>query len=614
MTYWRRQWFKKEGFLTSLQKPMKTIHLKLTVLFLLLICRAVAQDPWNKYITNESVTYDEAIQFYKEMDARYPQAKLIDYGKTDNGKTIQLFVISPEKIFNRDSLRAKGYTILMINNGIHPGEPDGINACIRLSKFILDGSEKMPPKIAVCIVPVYNIDGALITSNFFRSGQNGPQTVGFRANSRNLDLNRDFIKCDSENARSFTAMYRAWDPDVFVDTHVTDGADYQYVMTLIDSQKDKLHPVISEVMLKVLLPYLNNSMTQLGDPMTPYVNVWGESPEDGMNGFLETPRFASGYSALFNAFPFVTETHMLKPFIQRVECTYKFLKVMMNACSTYGLVLQSARKQANEITAQQQSSFPLKWALDTTKTDSLFFMGYAADIRKSEVTGLDVLTFNKRKPFAHPIAYRNTFKPVLEIKKPTAYLLPQAWKEVVERMKLNDVEMYRLKHDTIIKAAVYYIRDYKTGKTPYEGHYLHNDVKIESDTQLINCFSGDYIIYCNQKCNRYIIETLEPQAVDAFFAWNFFDGILQQKEWFSDYLWDEEARKILDNNYELRMEFLAKKAADSAFAANSWDMYSWIFERSKWHETSHMRYPVLRLDATLPENSLKKPEKKISKH
>ena len=118
---------------------------------------------------------------------------------------------------------------------------------------------------------------------------------------------------------------------------------------------------------------------------------------------------------------------------------------------------------------------------------------------------------------------------------------------------------------------------------------------MDSDTQRIQCFAGDYVISCNQPANRYIIETLEPQAPDAFFAWNFFDEILQQKEWFSDYLFEDEAATILNQNPALKTEFENKKATDPEFSKSSWAMLSWIFERSNWKEPSHLRYPVLRL-------------------
>jgi len=196
-----------------------------------------AQYTEKSLIDNSPVVYSEIIDQYIQLDNKYAEAKLIEYGKSDNGKPIHLFVISTNKIFNVDSLKKQGFAVLFINNGIHPGEPDGIKASLRLSSELLKKQIPSPEKTVICIVPIYNVDGALETSQFFRSGQNGPNEVGFRGNARHLDLNRDFIKCDSENAKTFTKMYRDWDPDVFVDTHVSDGADYQYTITLIDSQR-----------------------------------------------------------------------------------------------------------------------------------------------------------------------------------------------------------------------------------------------------------------------------------------------------------------------------------------------------------------------------------------
>ena len=591
---------------------MKTTPLLLSVFLCFFTSLSKSQSHAHNTDINASVSYPDVIAQYQELANKYPSAQLKEYGYADGGKPIHLFVISPEKIFNIDSLKKSGYTILLINNGIHPGEPDGIMASLRLSQDLLSGKEIRPKKVIVCIIPIYNIDGALETSLFFRSGQNGPDVVGFRGNARHLDLNRDFIKCDSENAKTFTKIYRAWDPDVFIDTHVSDGADYQYVMTLIDSQKDKLHPTVSKVMQEKVLPYLYKEMEKSGFPMTPYVNVWGESPDKGMTGFLESPRFASGYSALYNAFPLVTETHMLKPFVQRTESTYQLLKTSIRLCGAYGTEMREARKKANAMTANEQKEFALQWKLDSSYVDSLYFLGYESIIKKSDVTQRDILSFDQQKPYAKNVAYYNTFKSVLKVQKPTAYIIPQAWHEVIERLQLNQIEMQQLKRDTTLKVAVYYIKNYNTGKTAYEGHYLHNQVTLKSDTQLIQFFKGDYLIYCNQSSNRYIVETLEPQGVDAFFAWNFFDGILQQKEWFSDYLWDDVAGEILKENPTLKAEFENKRANDSTFSSSSWAMYSWIFERSKWYEPSHLRYPVYRLDRKIPDFILTPVTNKIS--
>lgn len=548
--------------------------------------------------------YSEIQNHYVNLCKKYPQARLLEYGLTDCGKPLELFVISPTREFNPDRLRKDGHLIIFINNGIHPGEPDGIVACMDLAKDILSGKQPLPDKTALCLIPVYNIDGFHVTSTFFRSGQNGPEVVGFRGNAQNLDLNRDFIKCDSENARSFTRMYRHWDPDVFVDTHVTDGADYQHVMTLIDSQKDKLHPSISATMQRHMLPALYSGMEARGFPMCPYVNVWGDDPAGGMNGFLESPRYASGYSALFNAFPFVTETHMLKPYEDRIKATRAFMDVLLAACSTLRTELRESRNQANEQVSRTQEDFPIRWKLDESQSDTIPFKGFTAERSPSRLTGHPLIRFDREKPFDTRIPYRNHYLATRTIRKPAAYIVPQAWSKVTERLQLNRVESFRIKKDTIVRLPVLYIREHETGKTPYEGHYLHTNINTEPDTQQIQLFAGDYYIPCNQTANRYIIETLEPEATDAFLAWGFFDAIFQQKEWFSDYLFEETAIRLMEKDSALKLEFDSLKKSDPGFSADPWKMMAWIYRQSAWYEPSHLRYPVYRIDEAWPADRM----------
>lgn len=541
---------------------------------------------------------------YLSLDKKHSKARLLDYGLTDCGKPLELFVISPSGQFDPDRLKEDGHLIIFINNGIHPGEPDGIMACMALAKDILEGKQRLPDKTVLCLIPVYNIDGLHITSGYFRSGQNGPDIVAFRGNAQNLDLNRDFIKCDSENARSFTRMYRHWDPDVFVDTHVTDGADYQHVLTLIDSQKDKLHPAVSMTMQKHLLPALYDGMQKRGFPMCPYVNVWGEDPSGGMNGFLESPRYASGYSALFNAFPFVTETHMLKPFAERILATRGFIEVLIAACEPLHSELLESRRTANQQTARSQQDFPIRWRLDESKVDSIPFKGFVAERVPSRITGHPLIKFNREKPFDATVPYRNDYIAAKTIRKPVAYLVPQAWSRVTERLLLNRIDAFKITKDTMVRLPVLYIRNQETGKTPYEGHFMHTNIKTESDTQSIQLFAGDYYIPCDQAANRYIIETLEPEATDAFLAWGFFDAIFQQKEWFSEYLFEETAFRLLQEKKELKAEFDSLKNADAAFSGDPWKMMAWIYRRSPWYEPSHLRYPVYRIEEAMPSSHL----------
>lgn len=566
---------------------------KYTLLFVLFPLLSFSQ--MTTYRNNQTLPYHEVIELYTMLDNKYENAKLIEAGMTDAGKPLHLFLMNGSGTFNPEELHRRNECIILINNGIHPGEPDGINACAEFSADVLSGRIKLPQNVTLAIIPIYNIDGALNRGCCSRANQNGPEEYGFRGNAQNLDLNRDFIKADTENTKSFIKIFRQWDPDIFVDTHVSNGADYQYIMTLIDTQKDKLHPAVSNYVQKEFLPSLYKRMKEMDTEMCPYVNAWDHTPDKGFEGFLETPRFATGYTTLFHTIGFVTETHMLKPYPQRVEATYSFLYAITELAGKNIQQIKSARKKAKEETLNQQT-FALQWKVDTTKVDSLFFRGYEAAYKRSDVTGQDRLYYDRSKPFNKNVPYYNNFKVTAEVNRPKAYIIPQAWSKVIERLKLNTVKMEKLISDTTIKVNAHYISSYKSGSKPYEGHHLKTETQIETKQQIISFFKGDYVIYCNQEANRYIIETLEPKGADSWFTWGFFDGILQQKEWFSDYVFIDEAEKMLKNDAKLKQEFESRKASDTAFAKDQWQMLYWLYQRSKFFEPSFNRYPVYRVE------------------
>ena len=205
--------------------------------------------------------------------------KLINYGTTDVGKPLTLVVLSRDKVFDPALIKKEGKRVLLINNGIHPGEPEGIDASMMLSRDMLK-KNALPKNVVICMIAVYNIDGCL-NRGLSRINQNGPRAYGFRGNYRNLDLNRDFIKADSRNALAFEQILNTWNPEIFLDNHTSDGADYQYVMTLIETQKDKQNPILADYTSKTLSPFLYKSMKESGYEMTPYVESEEKSPDNG---------------------------------------------------------------------------------------------------------------------------------------------------------------------------------------------------------------------------------------------------------------------------------------------------------------------------------------------
>ncbi|SMC70624.1 M14 family metallopeptidase [Pedobacter africanus] len=566
----------------------------LNLLLLLLFMNASAQHtPYELSGKKETATYPEVIRHYQLLEQAYPECKLLTYGNTDFGKPLSVFVLARDKVFDPVTVRKNNKCVLLINNGIHPGEPEGIDASMMLARDLLKAG-KLPEDVVICIIPVYNIDGIFNRSGTSRANQNGPLAYGFRGNNRNYDLNRDFIKTDSQNSHSFQEIFNIWQPEIFVDTHTSNGADYQYTMTLIPTHKDKLNPGLSAYMTKTLLPDLYAGIKQRGYEMIPYVNSVEETPDAGITGFLESPRYSTGYTTLHNTIGFMPETHMLKAYDKRVDATYKLLETYLEIVTRDAKKLVENKHKADQETANQKE-FTVEWKLDQEKQEALEFKGYTAKQKPSEVSGLERLYYDRAAPYTKTINYWNTYKPAVTLNKPIAYIIPQAWDKVIGLLKLNRVKMQRLTKDTAIPVEVYYIADYKTTAKPFEGHYVHSAVKVSPAKQTLQFYEGDYVVYVNQPVNRYIVETLEPQATDSFFNWNFFDSILGMKEHFSAYVFEDTAAGLLKKDPTLREKLEQHKQKDPALSKNAEAQLDFIYKNSDYYEKTHNRYPIARL-------------------
>ncbi len=567
-----------------------------TFFFLFLLTGSIIHaqpTPYEKGGKNVTATYEECIDFYKKLDARSAYVHMKTMGPTDAGFPLHLVMVSMDKQFNPLNWHINGKTIILINNGIHPGEPDGIDASMMLVRDVANGKIKLPANVALGIIPVYNIGGCLNRSANFRVDQNGPAEFGSRGNSQNLDLNRDFIKCDSREARSFAGIFHFLDPDIFIDNHVSNGADYQHIMTLISSQHNKLGGEMGKFMNEVFEPGIFKMMKEKNYDLVPYVNFFGETPENGWNEFLEGPRYASGYAALWHTFGFVPETHMLKPYPQRVDATYKIMECFIQFASEHGETIRQLREATKE-TVARQNSFPIDWKLDKSRFAEIPFKGYTSGRKPSEVSGEPRLYYDRSKPFEKKVPFYNQYTPSVTANKPWLFIIPQGWWKVIELLKINKVPMRQLTADETFQVEVYRVLDYKTAAKQYEGHHINSDVKIDTSLVYMRFRKGDYVILMNQYTNRFVMEVLDPRAPDSYFAWNFFDPILGQKEGYSSYVFEETAAELLKTDTALRNKLEARKLSDTAFAKNGRAQLNFVYENSKYAEPGFMRYPVYR--------------------
>lgn len=543
----------------------------------------------------QTATYAETIEFYETLNRRYTTIAMEEAGPTDTRYPLHVVYYSGDGRFDVSRWKKEGKVILLINNGIHPGEPDGIEACKMLLRDAASGKITVPENVVLAVVPVFNIGGALNRGSYSRANQQGPEEYGFRGSAQNLDLNRDFIKMDAQETRTLVEVFHSLDPDVFIDNHVSNGADYQHIITLLATQHDKLGGKAGKYMYDVFEPALYRDMKERGYDLVPYVNHFGNTPEKGWTEFYDYPRFSSGLAAMFQTMAFVPETHMLKPFRQRVEATYELMRSFIKVASRNARQVKEARHADREALLLQRS-FPLDWKLNEGQARLVQFMGYEAAYKKSAVSGHDCLYYDRSKPYTRQVKFYNSYSGAQYVTAPQAYIVPQGWGNVITRLRLNGVKMRRLNADETRTVWTYRIEKFETVPGPYEGHYYHRNVQVKKKKQKVRLQAGDYIIDVNQPAKRYLVETLEPNGPDAFFAWNFFDAILQQKEYFSDYVFEDEAAELLKNDAALRKRLEQKRKSDPAFARSASAQLDFVYKNSPYYESAHMRYPVYRVE------------------
>ena len=345
------------------------------------------QTPYERGNRNQTTTWAECIAWYQDLATRYPGVLSFgEVGTTDAGHPIHAGVVSSDGVFDRARIKDEARPVFFNNNGIHPGEPEGVDACMALVREFCVDPVRLAAlgKTVFLFIPLYNVDGAINRASSSRVNQDGPEQFGFRGNSRHLDLNRDFIKCDSLAAQTFNRLFTAWDPDVMVDTHTSNGADYPYTMTLIHTQTDKLGGALGQFLREEMLPRMFREMKERGWPTCPYVNPVKDSPDHGIAEFLETPRFSTGYAALHHTIGFMPETHMLKPFADRYASMRALVETALGFTVAHAGRIQALRRAAR-LEGRTRADWPVHWAMDESRPSRLRFQGYEARYSPSQI-------------------------------------------------------------------------------------------------------------------------------------------------------------------------------------------------------------------------------------
>lgn len=392
--------------------------------------------------------YADTIRFTQKLDAASEKIIYKSFGTSGEGRALPLLIAAKGSTFTPAAARKSGKAVVLIQAGIHAGEIDGKDAGLALLRDIaVTGTRADLLKDAVLLfVPIYNVDGHELSSPYNRINQNGPEAMGWRATSANLNLNRDYMKADAPETRAFLRLWNEWQPDFFFDLHVTDGADFQYNVTYEYAHFDEVSPHVAGWMKEHFEGRVVAEIEREGNLLTYYLEFGGREVTSGIYTFIATPRFATGYAAIRNRPGLLVETHSLKPYRSRVRGTYDLLWKTIAEINRSKASLLAANRKADEATVARgknydaNTQFPLQLAL-TGKGEDFRLKAIEYKLEDSPISGAKKIVYST-KPVELTVKKYDDARVTVSVAPPLAYIVPPQWTEAIERLEAHDQTSY----------------------------------------------------------------------------------------------------------------------------------------------------------------------------
>jgi hypothetical protein len=574
----------------------------LLILFLLFSLELFSQNTeWLTYYEksgyNETPRLDETMAFCNRLASSSKWVKVTSFGKSAQGRVLPLVIIDNQGFTDPEQIHRSGKVLLLIQACIHPGECEGKDAGLMLIRDIVINKKynDLLDHVSILFIPVFNVDGHERFGPYNRINQNGPKEMGWRVTANNLNLNRDFLKAETPEMKAWLRMFNEWMPDFFIDTHTTDGADYQYVLTYLMEVFGNMDDGLTEWCKSVFLPSMTDKMEKKGYPVFPYIEFrdW-HNPKSGLESNVAPPMLSQGYTSLRNRPGLLIETHMLKSYKSRVSSIYECILSSMEILNKEYNNLISFVRKADEFTCGKDfraRDFPLQFETLTTDSTMVDFRGINYKEMKSELTGETWFKYGTEKISFH-LPYFSVNKPSVTTKLPEAYLVPVEWNAVIEKLLLHGIKLSYLAKDTIIRIDTYKLSSPKWNANSYEGHHALTQFETsEIGHERLFC-KGSAIVDMNQQQARIIAHLLEPKGNGSLVYWNYFDAVLEQKEYAEHYVMEALIPEMLKDNTQMKVEFEKKKKEDTLFAKNPNLILNWFFSKTPYWDRNRDIYPI----------------------
>jgi hypothetical protein len=558
---------------------------------------------------HQTADYDETMRYCRQLEAGSRWLKLVSYGTSGQGRDLPMLILSKDRAFTPEAARATGKPVVLVVNGIHSGEIEGKDASLALVRdvAVLRTRQELLDSCIVLVLPIFSVDAHERRSRYNRINQNGPDEMGWRFTPVGLNLNRDWTKAEAPEMNALVAnVYTKWWPDLLVDDHTTDGADYRHDVTYAFQNGGSLAPSLARWYTEAFEGRVVPRLAALGHLPAPYINFrHGSDPRSGIDFGWSPPRFSTGFAPLHARASILVETHMLKPYGTRVKATYDLLAALLDEIRQHPAALRSAVRQAeDDAVALTRRHGSLVLASRTTdRAASFAFKGVATRWEKSDITGEPVPRYSSAPWDTIIPLYRET-APDMAVDVPPGYLVPREWTKAIAVLRAQGVVLRVLTkawRDTVEMARV---REWTSDAEGFEGHHLTHVARVVLERQLRSYRPGDVWVPADQRSGALVVNLLEAQAPDGLMAWNFFDTIFQKKEYGEDYVVEPLARQMLAKDPALAREFAAKLASDSTFVRSTGARVDFFYRRSAWADPEQNLHPVARAIRPVPEDVL----------
>jgi hypothetical protein len=532
-----------------------------------------------------SPSYLETMDWLQRLCQSTTNMRMVSIGKSANYRDINMVIASDES-FDKAVLLNSARPLLLIQAGIHSGEIDGKDAGMMLLRDIAHGKKKeLLRNCNILFIPILSVDGHERSSPYNRVNQRGPENIGWRTNARNLNLNRDYSKLDTEEIRSVIRVMNEYNPDMYLDLHVTDGADYQYDITF--GYAEAYSHGIAQWLRQTLSPAINKHLKGAGHIPGPLIFAANDIDfRDGLAEYTYSPRFSHSYADARHIPAVLVENHSLKPFKQRVLGTYVFLETVIRALTTDGRALQDAIEKDGR---NRSAETILTWKQSDQK-DSINLLGVEAIREKSAVSQGEYVVW-KGKPWSGYVPYIRFNQPDKKTARPKAFWIPSAYRDVIQRLQIHGITMEVITAPEELDLNMYRISDYKFSTSPLEGHFTVSG-KVSREKRKETFYPGSVRIDLDQPLGDLAILLLHPESPDSFFQWGFFSEIFTRTEYIEGYAIEPLARKMLAEDPKLAAEFEQKKREEPAFASDQRSVYQWFYSRSPYFDARWLLYPV----------------------